>query len=70
MATKRTAAVVVRIQRVRLADAVPLSFDETYLPRELGRKIMADDLETEPIFSLLERKYNTPLVEASRSRTP
>ena len=25
---------------------------------------MADNLETEPIFSLLERKYSTPLVEA------
>ena len=25
---------------------------------------MVDNLETEPIFSLLERKYNTPLVEA------
>ncbi|MBV8225550.1 MAG: GntR family transcriptional regulator [Verrucomicrobia bacterium] len=55
---------VVRIQRVRLADGMPLSFDETYLPKELGRKIMADNLETEPIFSLLERKYTTPLVEA------
>jgi GntR family transcriptional regulator len=43
---------------------MPLSFDETYLPKELGRKIMADNLETEPIFSLLERKYATPLVEA------
>src|ERR1700745_603105 len=26
---------VVRIQRVRLADNIPLSFDETYLPREI-----------------------------------
>jgi GntR family transcriptional regulator len=57
-------APVVRIQRVRLADRVPLSFDETYLPKELGEKIMADNLSTEPIFSLLEQKYNTPLVEA------
>src|SRR5580700_12345779 len=57
-------APVVRIQRVRLADGMPLSFDETYLPKELGEKVMADNLETEPIFSLLERKYNTPLVEA------
>ena len=55
---------VVRIQRVRLADAVPLSFDETYLPKQLGEKVMADNLETEPIFSLLEQKYRTPLVEA------
>jgi GntR family transcriptional regulator len=55
---------VVRIQRVRLADKAPLSFDETYLPREIGEKIIANDLETEPIFSLLEQKYNMPLVEA------
>lgn len=55
---------VVRIQRVRLADAIPLSFDETYLPKQLGDKVMADNLETEPIFSLLEQKYRTPLVEA------
>jgi hypothetical protein len=62
MATKRTAAIG-KLASV-LADGVPLSFDETYLPRELGRKIMADNLETEPIFSLLERKHSTPLVEA------
>ena len=55
---------MVRIQRVRLADDTPLSFDETYLPRAIGEKIMEDDLETEPIFSLLEQKYNKPLVEA------
>jgi GntR family transcriptional regulator len=57
-------ATVARIQRIRLADGVPLSFDETYLPAELGEKIMADDLENEPIFSLLEQKYSTPLLEA------
>jgi GntR family transcriptional regulator len=57
-------APVVRIRRVRLADRMPLSFDETYLPKELGQKVMADNLDTEPIFSLLEQKYSTPLVEA------
>jgi len=57
-------APVLRIRRVRLADRMPLSFDETYLPKELGQKVMADNLDTEPIFSLLEQKYNTPLVEA------
>ena len=55
---------MVRIQRVRLADNSPLSFDETYLPREIGERILENDLETEPIFSLLEQKYDTPLVEA------
>jgi GntR family transcriptional regulator len=55
---------VVQILRVRLADGVPLSFDETYLPEEPGRKVMAEDLVTEPIFSLLEQRYSTPLLEA------
>lgn len=53
-----------RIQRVRLADGVPLSFDETWLPKEIGEKIVGNDLDTEPIFKLLEEKYDTPLVEA------
>jgi len=57
-------ASVARIQRVRLADGIPMSFDETYLPQSLGEKIMADDLENQPIFSLLEQKYATPLIEA------
>ena len=57
-------ATVARIQRVRLADGSPLSFDETYLPQELGAKVMADDLENQPIFTLLEQKYSTPLLEA------
>lgn len=57
-------AQVVRIRRVRLADGAPVSFDETYLPRLVGEKLMNDDLEAEPIFSLLEGKYGIPLVEA------
>ena len=33
---------VVRIRRVRLADGIPLSFDETFLPLDLGKKIIAE----------------------------
>jgi GntR family transcriptional regulator len=43
---------------------VALSFDESYLPRALGDRIMTDDLEATPIFTLLEQKYSTPLLEA------
>lgn len=56
--------IVIRIQRVRLADGMPLSFDETYLPRELGEKVIAQNLETEPVFSILETKCNVPLIGA------
>jgi GntR family transcriptional regulator len=55
---------VVRFRRVRLADGVAMSFDETYLPRDVGEKVAENDLDAEPIFALLEDKYDTPLVEA------
>lgn len=57
-------SLVMRIQRVRLADGVAMSFDETYLPREIGEKVVTHDLDAEPIFSLLEGKYDLPLTEA------
>ncbi|MGI6851802.1 GntR family transcriptional regulator [Mesorhizobium sp. 1B3] len=55
---------VMRIQRVRLADGIAMSFDETYLPCEIGEKVVTHDLEAEPIFSLLEGKYDLPLTDA------
>ncbi|RKP49186.1 GntR family transcriptional regulator [Trinickia fusca] len=57
-------ASVVHIQRIRIADGTPLSFDETWLPKDIGEKILENDLEVEPIFSLLEQKYDVPLREA------
>jgi GntR family transcriptional regulator len=55
---------VMQIRRVRMADDVPISLDETYLPIDLGQKVVENDLEIHPIFSLLEGKYDTPLLEA------
>jgi GntR family transcriptional regulator len=55
---------VMRIERVRLADGLPVSFDQTYLPLVLGRKIVRNDLRTHPIFTLLEEKYGVSLLEA------
>ena len=36
---------VMQIRRVRIADGVALSLDETYLPIDLGRKVVENDLE-------------------------
>ncbi|WP_022894539.1 GntR family transcriptional regulator [Agromyces subbeticus] len=55
---------VVFIERVRLGNGIPISFDETYLLPDIGAKVANDDLATEPIFSLLEQKYGVPLIEA------
>lgn len=55
---------VMRIERVRLADSVPISFDETYLPLDIGKRIVRNDLRIKPIFTLLEEEYGMPLAEA------
>lgn len=55
---------VYRIERVRLADGVAMSFDETYLPFDIGEKIVTNDLQAHPIFALLEDKYEMRLAEA------
>src|SRR5258708_38592644 len=54
---------VMQIKRVRLADDMPISFDETYLPLPLGKQIVRNDLRLHPIFTLLEEEYGVPLVE-------
>jgi GntR family transcriptional regulator len=47
-----------------LSNGISLSLDETYLPLEIGEKIATHDLEVEPIFTLLEQRYDIPLVDA------
>jgi GntR family transcriptional regulator len=55
---------VMQIKRVRLANDMPISFDETYLPLPLGNQIVHNDLRLHPIFTLLEEEYGIPLIEA------
>src|ERR1700733_15472276 len=55
---------VMQIKRVRLADDMPISFDETYLPLPLGKQIVRNDLRLHPIFTLFAEEYGVPLVEA------
>ena len=57
-------AEVFRIKRIRSAEDVPISLDETYLPLAIGQRVAEEDLEIYPIFSLLEEKYKILLSEA------
>ncbi|HTK00970.1 MAG TPA: GntR family transcriptional regulator [Bordetella sp.] len=56
---------VVQILRTRLADDVPMSFDETYLPLDIGRSVMEADFSIEPISDVLERRCDRAYVGAS-----
>jgi GntR family transcriptional regulator len=55
---------VTKITRVRLAEDVPVSFEYSFLPMEIGRRVAEENLEIHPIFSLLEDKYGIHLGEA------
>jgi GntR family transcriptional regulator len=55
---------VMQIERVRLAEGQPLSFDVTFLPLEIGEKVVSDNLQVYPIFELLETKYGIALGES------
>jgi GntR family transcriptional regulator len=56
---------VTKITRIRLAESVPVSFEYSFLPLELGRKVAEENLEVSPIFSLFEDKYGIALGEAA-----
>lgn len=55
---------VIRIERIRLADSEPISFDLTFLPAHVGRKVAVENLDLYPIFSLLEDKLGINLEKA------
>lgn len=53
-----------KITRVRLAEEVPVSFEFSFLPFDLGTRVAEENLEVSPIFSLLEDKYGVLLSDA------
>ena len=58
---------ITRIERLRLANNEPLSFDISHIPAEIGRRIARENLAVDPLFSLLENKYGIHLTEADYS---
>ncbi len=56
---------VVRLDRLRIADDVPIAFDITYLPLRYGRLLDRDLLETETIYHQLEQQYGIPVVSGT-----
>ncbi len=51
---------VVLIKRLRLADDLPLAIEEEYFVKELGEKLLKEDL-TNSIYSVLKEKFNYSL---------
>jgi GntR family transcriptional regulator len=58
---------VVYLERLRRLDGVALSLDLTYLPRDIGEPLLAEDLARQDIFVLIERVAGQPLGTADIS---
>jgi len=52
---------VVRIARLRIAGNRVMSYDLSYFPIEVGRRLLEQDLSRQDIFVLLERALGIPL---------
>ena len=55
---------VVHIERIRMANRQPISFDDSYLPLSVGDVIARQQLEVEPFYSILEDTMGVMLGEA------
>ncbi len=53
---------VVRLDRLRLGDGVPLAFDRTWLPVFYAQLLEGHDLTAETIYHILERDYGIPVL--------
>jgi GntR family transcriptional regulator len=61
-----TGSLVVRIQQLRSASGIPISFDEIFLPLSIGERFLDRPLPPpEPFFELADRRYNQPVVESA-----
>ena len=57
-------AEVMEIQRVRYLNGAPISLDVTYVPLELGRRLIKEDLPRRDVFLILEQDYGFTLDRA------
>ena len=57
----RSKASVVRIARLRIAGGRVMSYDLSYFPLDIGRRLREQDLARQDIFVLLERALGMPL---------
>ena len=55
---------VLHIERLRRLGGLPLSFDVTYLPLDIGAPLLGADLENTDVFRLLENMTGQPLGHA------
>jgi GntR family transcriptional regulator len=54
--------VVTRLDRLRLADDIPVALDWTWLPPRFGRLLKGEDLGARTIYEVIESDYGIPIL--------
>lgn len=57
-----TDGTVYRLDRLRMADGVPIAVDWTWLPPQFGKLLAGEDLANTTIYRVLENEYGIPIV--------
>lgn len=52
---------LMKLERIRLANNVPVAFDITWMPVSYGHLLMDQDLNTRTIYEILEDEYDIPI---------
>lgn len=53
---------LIKIERVRIADGIPVAFDVTWMPASYGQLLMDEDLAHKTIYEILEEEYSIPII--------
>lgn len=53
---------VLRLDRIRLGNSLPVAFDTTWLPMFYGQLLDGNDLEKQTIYKILEKEYDIPIL--------
>jgi GntR family transcriptional regulator len=56
---------VVRVDRLRLAEGLPIAYDTTWLPLRFGDLLIGMDLTQETIYRILEQRYDIPVISGA-----
>ena len=52
---------LIRLDRVRIANDIPVAFDVTWLPASYGHLLLDEDLSNRTIYEILEGTYSIPI---------
>lgn len=52
---------LIRVDRVRIANEIPVAFDVTWLPASYGHLLLDEDLNNRTIYEILESTYSIPI---------